>query len=77
LSIFQTAITLHESLFSNFTVKSTAETSVVGTRAIPVNFPFNSGITFPTAFAAPVEDGIYYMKQHVHLSIFEGPSVVI
>jgi hypothetical protein len=32
---------------------------IVGTRkAIPVNFPFNSGITFPTAFAAPVEDGI-------------------
>ena len=47
--------------FSKFTVKSTTETSTVGTlNAIPVNFPFNSGITFPTAFAAPVDDGIMF-----------------
>jgi len=40
-------------------VKSTTETSKVGTlNDIPVNFPFNSGMTNPTAFAAPVEEGM-------------------
>ncbi len=33
----------------NRAVRSTTETLGVGTRkAIPVNFPFKSGITFPT-----------------------------
>lgn len=42
-------------------VKSTTETSKTGTlKAIPVNFPFNSGITNPTALAAPVDDGIMF-----------------
>jgi len=51
------------SLFS-LTVKSTTETSGVGTRkAMPVNFPFSSGITFPTAFAAPVEAGMIFCKK--------------
>jgi len=41
------------------TVKSTTETFIVGTlKAIPVNFPYNSGNTSPTALAAPVDDGI-------------------
>lgn len=32
---------------------------MVGTlKAIPVNFPFNSGKTKPTALAAPVVEGI-------------------
>merc|ERR1719421_577725 len=45
--------------FSSRTVKSTTETSGVGTRkAMPVNFPFNAGKHLPTAFAAPVEDGM-------------------
>ena len=36
-------------------VKSTTETVGVGTRkAMPVNLPFSSGMTRPTAFAAPV-----------------------
>ena len=40
-------------------MRSTTDTSGVGTlNAIPVIFPFNSGITLPTAFAAPVELGI-------------------
>lgn len=35
--------------FSSRTVRSTTDTSGVGTRkAIPVSFPFNAGITFPT-----------------------------
>jgi hypothetical protein len=45
--------------FYNLQVKSTTETSTVGTLIdIPVNFPFNAGITTPTALAAPVVDGI-------------------
>ena len=27
---------------------------------MPVNFPFNSGITFPTALAAPVDEGMMF-----------------
>src|SRR5574344_760658 len=47
--------------FAKLQVKSTTETSTVGTlNDIPVNFPFNDGITFPTAFAAPVDDGIIF-----------------
>jgi hypothetical protein len=50
---------LHKVSLETFTLLNLpVETSVVGTQAIPVNFPFNSGITFPTALAAPVEDGI-------------------
>merc|ERR1719409_1644590 len=42
-------------------VRSTTETSGVGTRnAMPVNFPFKAGRHFPTAFAAPVEDGMMF-----------------
>ena len=49
----------YETPLFNLTVKSTTETLIVGTlKAIPVNFPLTSGITNPTAFAAPVEDGI-------------------
>ena len=37
--------------FLSLQVRSTTETSGTGTRnAIPVSFPFSSGITFPTAF---------------------------
>merc|ERR1712046_542251 len=40
-------------------VKSTTETSGVGTRkAMPVNLPLTAGMTLPTAFAAPVDDGM-------------------
>jgi len=28
---------------------------------MPVSFPLSSGITFPTAFAAPVVDGIMFI----------------
>lgn len=44
------------------TVRSTTETSIVGTRkAMPVSFPFSSGSTAPTALAAPVEDGMMFV----------------
>jgi hypothetical protein len=45
----------------NLTVRSTTLTLRVGTlKAIPVNFPYNSGITKPTALAAPVEEGMMF-----------------
>jgi len=51
----------------------------VGTRkAIPVNLPLSSGITFPTAFAAPVVLGITLAPEALpalqSLPPFEGPS---
>src|SRR5438093_1190270 len=42
--------------------KSVTDPSGVGTRkAPPFNLPFNSGITSPIAFAAPVVDGMILM----------------
>ena len=64
----------------NSTVKSTTETSEVGTRIdIPVNLPFKSGRTFPTAFAAPVEEGIMFSRipRPPLQSFLEGPSTVL
>src|SRR5512139_665508 len=61
------------------TVRSTTETSDVGTRkAIPVSFLLSSGITFPTAFAAPVDDGMMFsrMPRPPRQSLLEGPSTV-
>merc|ERR1719199_2120796 len=49
--------------FSMRAVRSTTDTSGVGTRkAIPVSLPFNSGITFPTALAAPVDEGMMFAE---------------
>src|SRR5512135_3522512 len=66
------------SLFSS-TVRSTTETSEVGTRkAMPVSLPFNSGITLPTALAAPVEDGLMFsrMPRPPRQSFMDGASTV-
>jgi len=68
------------SLF-NLTVRSTTETSVVGTlNDMPVNFPFNSLITLPTALAAPVDDGITLAPDALpalqSFPPFDGPSTV-
>merc|ERR1712194_474176 len=47
--------------FFNRQVRSTTDTSMVGTRnAIPVSDPARDGITFVTALAAPVEDGMMF-----------------
>src|SRR3974390_2875610 len=47
---------------ANRHVKSTTETFAVGTRnAIPVNLPLRSGITLPTALAAPVLEGMMFV----------------
>merc|ERR1712060_533529 len=46
-------------------VKSTTDTSGVGTRkAIPVNLPLRAGKHLPTAFAAPVDEGIMFCDAH-------------
>merc|ERR1719265_2687362 len=46
-------------------VKSTTDTSGVGTRkAIPVNLPFKAGKHLPTAFAAPVDEGMMFCDAH-------------
>src|SRR5690606_3049027 len=45
---------------------------------IPVNFPLSSGITLPTALAAPVEDGMMFCPapRPPLQSLAEGPSTV-
>mmetsp|Transcript_78306 Transcript_78306/g.123258 ORF Transcript_78306/g.123258 Transcript_78306/m.123258 type:complete len:239 (+) Transcript_78306:1652-2368(+) len=67
--------------FSRRQVKSTTDTSGVGTRkAIPVSLPFIVGITLPTALAAPVEDGMMFSEaQRPPRQSFpprDGPSTV-
>ena len=60
-------------------VRSTTETSRVGTRIeIPVSLPLSSGITLPTALAAPVEEGMMLPEaaRPPRQSFIEGPSTV-
>src|SRR3954465_4290875 len=55
------------------------ERADVGTRkAMPVSFLLRSGITTPTAFAAPVDDGMMFsrMPRPPRQSLFAGPSTV-
>src|SRR5215472_781627 len=64
---------------ANRQVKSTTETFTVGTRnAIPVNLPLRSGITLPTALAAPVLEGMIFVAaaRPPRQSFLEGPSTV-
>src|SRR3954469_24198546 len=64
---------------SSSTVRSTTDTSDVGTRNdMPVSFLFSSGITTPTAFAAPVDDGMMFsrMPRPPRQSLLDGPSTV-
>merc|ERR1712060_694780 len=67
--------------FSKRTVKSTTETSGVGTRkAMPVSLPLTAGMTLPTALAAPVDDGMMFWDAHLpprqSLPPRDGPSTV-
>src|SRR5512143_4245475 len=72
-------ISLYVASFASSTVRSTTETSDVGTRnAIPVSLLLSSGITLPTAFAAPVDDGMMFsrMPRPPRQSLFDGPSTL-
>ena len=65
--------------FSRLTVRSTTETSMVGTRIeMPVSLPLSSGITLPTALAAPVVEGMMLPEaaRPPRQSLSEGPSTV-
>merc|ERR1719208_280682 len=60
-SLMAATISSYLAPFSMRQVRSTTETSGVGTRkAMPVNFPFNAGKHLPTAFAAPVDEGMMF-----------------
>merc|ERR1719476_732800 len=60
-SLIAATISSYLAGFSKRQVKSTTETSGVGTRkAMPVNLPFTAGRHLPTAFAAPVDEGIMF-----------------
>merc|ERR1719510_2695466 len=67
--------------FSKRQVRSTTDTSGVGTRkAMPVSFPFTAGKTLPTALAAPVDDGMMFCEAQrpprQSLPPRDGPSTV-
>merc|ERR1719198_1087095 len=60
-------------------VRSTTETSGVGTRkAMPVSLPLRPGSTLPTAFAAPVDAGMMFWPapRPPRQSLPDGPSTV-
>ena len=60
-------------------VRSTTETSAVGTRKdMPVSLPLSEGSTLPTALAAPVADGMMFCPapRPPRQSFIEGPSTV-
>merc|ERR1712187_589783 len=68
-------------VFSSRHVRSTTETSGVGTRkAMPVSLPLTAGKHLPTALAAPVEEGIIFCEAQrpprQSLPPREGPSTV-
>merc|ERR1711915_404901 len=65
--------------FSRRTVRSTTDTSGVGTlKAMPVSLPLSSGMTLPTALAAPVEEGMMFCPapRPPLQSLADGPSTV-
>jgi len=56
--------------FSSLTVRSTTETSTVGTRkAIPVSLPFRAGSTFPTAWNEKKK--IIHMSRQMKAKLFK------
>src|ERR1043166_6445998 len=72
-------ISSYDASLSSSTVRSITDTSEVGTRKdMPVSLPLSSGITLPTALAAPVDDGMMFsrMPRPPRQSLFEGPSTV-
>merc|ERR1719310_1872188 len=65
--------------FSSVHVRSTTDTSGVGTRkAMPVSRPLRAGSTLPTALAAPVAEGMMFCPapRPPRQSLPDGPSTV-
>src|SRR3954466_8309639 len=72
-------ISLYDASLTSSTVRSTTDTSDVATRKdMPVSFLFSSGMTTPTALAAPVDDGMMFsrMPRPPRQSLLLGPSTV-
>merc|ERR1712151_1084095 len=62
-SLMAATISSYLAPFSRRQVRSTTETSGVGTRnAMPVSLPLTAGRTLPTALAAPVDDGMMFCE---------------
>merc|ERR550537_876563 len=60
-SLMAATMSSMDASFSSLHVRSTTDTSGVGTRkAMPVSLPLSDGITLPTAFAASVEEGMMF-----------------
>eukprot|EP01085_Mycamoeba_gemmipara_P004506 Mycagemm_TRINITY_DN11196_c0_g1::TRINITY_DN11196_c0_g1_i1::g.4506::m.4506 type:complete len:109 gc:universal TRINITY_DN11196_c0_g1_i1:895-569(-) len=78
-SLMAFLISSYEAGFSRRTVRSTTDTSGLGTRkAMPVSLPLSAGNTLPTALAAPVEAGMMFWPapRPARQSLPEGPSTV-
>merc|ERR1719373_1083049 len=80
-SLILSTISLYVAGFWRRHVRSTTDTSGVGTRkAMPVSLPFSAGSTLPTALAAPVEDGMMFSEAQrpprQSLPPRDGPSTV-
>merc|ERR1719472_189845 len=81
LALMRALISSYEASFSNLHVRSTTETSGVGTRkAMAVSLPLSEGMTLPTALAAPVAEGMMFCDARrpprQSLPPRDGPSTV-
>merc|ERR1719446_1571644 len=79
LALMSLEISSYEVSLASLHVRSTTETSGVGTRkAMPVSLPLRSGMTLPTALAAPVADGMMFWPapRPPRQSLPDGPSTV-
>mmetsp|Transcript_28817 Transcript_28817/g.66194 ORF Transcript_28817/g.66194 Transcript_28817/m.66194 type:complete len:222 (-) Transcript_28817:213-878(-) len=79
LALMRALMSLYVVSLASLTVRSTTETSGVGTRkAMPVSLPLSEGMTLPTALAAPVDDGMMFWPapRPPRQSLPEGPSTV-
>merc|ERR1719161_1831094 len=80
-SLIAATISSWDAPFSILHVRSTTDTSGVGTRkAIPVSLALSEGMTLPTAFAAPVAEGMMFCDAQrpprQSLPPRDGPSTV-
>merc|ERR1719331_2554690 len=79
LALISAQISSYDASLAGLQVRSTTETSGVGTRkAMPVSLPLSAGSTLPTAFAAPVDAGMMFWPapRPPRQSLPEGPSTV-